>query len=201
MDKCCTTTATATVAAAPALRGRMHTVPGLPPLYISGALPSPRVIVCAPDIFGIIPVSMRFLDELNNVSGIPVVVVDHFRGAPWRPEDFPPREGQNIRQWIEESAAGPRASRWWWQRSHNRYSRAGGARREGLSRCRSVAARRAWRDVVGAPGILLGWPVQHRVCAPRACHGRRIAASVISDGRAGGRGGGAGQPVLAAQQR
>ncbi len=36
-------------------------------------------------------------------ANLPVVVIDHFRGKPWLAENFPPREGQNIRAWVNES--------------------------------------------------------------------------------------------------
>ncbi len=97
-DTCCPTDATAS-AAPYAPRGARRTIGGLP-CYVAGTL-APLAVLAVPDIFGLdAPASLRCLDELADAAGLPVVAVDYFRGAPWRLEDFPPKPGQSIGEWI-----------------------------------------------------------------------------------------------------
>ncbi len=63
-DKCCMTDETANKDSSHPLQGRTQLV-GAVPVYISGQIGGSRAIVVAPDIFGIIPVSMRFIDDLS----------------------------------------------------------------------------------------------------------------------------------------
>ncbi len=103
-SKCCPTDATAS-SDAYVPRGKIAVLTDDAHLvcYITGTLGEAAVFV-VPDIFGLaVPVSLRFLDELAASSGLPTVAVDFFRGKPWRPEDFPPREGQDIGKWIGET--------------------------------------------------------------------------------------------------
>jgi hypothetical protein len=100
-DKCCPTDSTAS-AAPYAPTGEHRTIGGLP-CYLTGKL-GPRVVLAVPDIFSLAALtSLRFLDELAVATGLPVVTVDYFRGAPWRAEDFPPKPGQNIGAWIGQT--------------------------------------------------------------------------------------------------
>ena len=69
--------------------------------YVTGGPLGERAILAVPDIFGLaVPASLRALDELAAASGLPVVAPDYFRGQPWRLEDFPPRPGQSVVEWL-----------------------------------------------------------------------------------------------------
>jgi dienelactone hydrolase len=97
-EKCCPVDATAS-SAPYAATGVHRTIGGLP-CYVAGKL-GPRVVLAVPDIFGLAaPASLRFFDELAAACALPVVAVDYFRGAPWKAEDFPPKPGQNVGEWI-----------------------------------------------------------------------------------------------------
>lgn len=73
---------------------------GLALYEVVGSSPQ-RVIVVAPDIFGIhVPSSLHFLDRLAEAADARVVAVDHFDGRPWKLSDFPPPPGSDLMGWI-----------------------------------------------------------------------------------------------------
>jgi protein XRP2 len=71
-------------------------------VYVTGPA-SKKAILVGTDIFGlIIPVSLRFLDELAAALQVQLLAGDHFRGQPWSKSNFPPKEGsESIPDWLQ----------------------------------------------------------------------------------------------------
>jgi dienelactone hydrolase len=109
-DTCCPTDATANDSRDYVPRGVTVRITDNKPdtpfdVYVLGPTTGiTRAVVVCTDIFGLIPISLRFLDDLHVESGLTVVCVDHFRGNPIRMADFPPPPGTNIREKIQALA-------------------------------------------------------------------------------------------------
>jgi len=73
-------------------------------VYQAGDLSSKRVLIAAHDIFGFHPNTKQFCDQLAK-DGFLVVLPDFFRGSPWTPDNFPPKDMQELFDWIAKAGA------------------------------------------------------------------------------------------------
>jgi dienelactone hydrolase len=107
-DKCCPTSAGKAHGSSPAAHlGAFEKLASGMELYVTGAKDASKVILVAPDIFGIhVPASLTFLDKLALESGAKIVAIDHFHGKPWALANFPPADYADLMQWIG-SISGP----------------------------------------------------------------------------------------------
>ncbi len=89
-------------------RGKEVTLEGGDRAYLAspaGLTPANLGIVLVYDIFGFdIINTRRFADMLADQANAHVLMPDFFRGKPWSLDNFPPKKGSDIGDWLAESA-------------------------------------------------------------------------------------------------